>query len=58
MLKSDLQEADIELELLKHEQINYIASLYRVPVWRVRQKIKLGISLREMEVMFDYESEL
>lgn len=58
MLKFDLKEHEIEVELEKNEQINYIANLYRVPVWRVRQKIRLGASLSELEVMFDYESEL
>jgi hypothetical protein len=58
MLTIDLDSSKINIELEKTEQINYISALYQVPVWRVKQKIKQGVSLLEMEAGFDLGAEL
>lgn len=58
MLKADLNFDEINNELTKTDQINYIAALYQVPTWRVKQKIKQGVSLFQLEDMFEFAPEL
>lgn len=58
MLQQDLSPEQIPNELSKTEEINFIANLYDVPTWRVKQIIKTGISLYEMETCFDLGAEL
>lgn len=58
MLQQDLSPEQIPSELNKTEEINFIANLYDVPTWRVKQVIKTGVSLYEMETCFDLGAEL
>lgn len=58
MFKQDLSSIQIDQELEREEDISFIASLYGVPIWCIKQKIRQGISLYEMEQCYDLGAEL
>lgn len=59
MFNTDLHtEESIQEELQRTEEITFVSSLYQIPTWRIKQRIRQGVSLYQMEEMFDVGAEI